>query len=58
MSVVLDDDVGVLCLYSLCQCSEHCGLSDTSHILKTDFLGAGSDNLVGYSAVVLYGVDG
>ena len=43
--MILYDDIGVLGLDGLRQSSQHGGLSDTSHILQTDFLSTCSNHL-------------
>ena len=46
VTVILHDDVRVLCLDGLRQGTEHSGLSDTGHILQTDFLRTCGDHLL------------
>ena len=58
VSVILDEDVGVLGLDALGQGTEHGGLTDTCHVLQADFLGTGSYQLVGNVRVVLNSVHG
>ena len=58
VAVVLDDDVGVLGLDGLGEGAQKCGLSDAGHVLETDFLRSGSDDLIGNLGVVLHGVYG
>ena len=53
VTVILHDNVGVLGLDGLRQGTEQRRLSDTSHVLQTDFLGTGGNHLVGNGAVVL-----
>ena len=57
VTMVLNDDIGVLGLDGLGELTQHSGLTDTSHILQTDFLGTSSDHLVGNSSIVLNGVN-
>ena len=47
MTVVLDDDLGVLGLDGLDETAEEARTTDTSHILEADLGGASSDELVG-----------
>ena len=47
VTVVLDDDLRILVLNHLGEFAEECWLADTCHILQTDFLCTGSDELVG-----------
>ena len=56
--MILNDDVGMLCLDGFRQLSEHGRLTDTGHILQADFLGTGSNHLVGNSAIILHRVNG
>ena len=58
VSVVLDDDIGMLRLDRLRQRTQQGGLSDAGHILQTDFLGSGGNHLVGNGAIVLHGMHG
>ena len=48
VAVILDDDVGVLGLDCLGECTQQRGLSDTCHVLEADLLGTGSDDLISY----------
>ena len=57
VSVILDDNLRVLCLDGLCKGSQHCGLSDTGHILQADLLCTCSNHLIGNLRVVLYSVN-
>ena len=46
MTVVLDDDFGVLGLDGLDELAEEARATDTSHVLETDLRGTSSDELV------------
>ena len=46
VTVVLDDDLGVLGLDGLDELAEEARATDTSHVLETDFRSTGSDELV------------
>ena len=54
--MILDNDVRMLGLDGLGQRTQQGWLSDTCHILQTDFLGTGSNHLVGNGTIVLYGM--
>jgi hypothetical protein len=56
VAVILDDDIGVLGLDRLGEGTQHSGLTDTSHILQTDLLSTGSDELVSDVTIVINGV--
>ena len=56
--MVFDNDFRVLVLDHLRQFAEECRLTDTCHILETDFLSAGLYLLVGELAIVFEGVYG
>ena len=55
--MILDDDFRILVLDHLCELAEECRLTDTSHILQTDFLSTCSDELIGNVHVVLQSVN-
>ena len=46
MTVVLDDDLGVLGLDGLDELTEEARATNTSHVLETDFRSTGSNELV------------
>ena len=56
IAMVLDDDIRILGLDGLGQGTQQGWLSDTCHILQTDFLGTSGNDLVGNVRVVLYGM--
>jgi hypothetical protein len=57
VSVILYKNVRMLGLDALGQGTEHSGLTDTCHILQTDFLCTCSNQLVGNLRVVFYGMN-
>ena len=58
VAVILYDDVGVLGLDGLGQCTKHGGLSDACHVFQADFLSTGGNHLVGNLRVVFHGMHG
>ena len=58
MAVILDDDFWILVLDHLGELAEERGLADACHVLETDLLGTGSDELVGNVHIILKRVNG
>ena len=56
MTVVLDDDIGMLGLDGLGQCAQQSRLANTCHILQTDFLSTGGNHLVGNFRIIFDGM--
>ena len=57
MTMILDDDLWILVLDHLGELAKECWLADTCHILQTDFLCTGSDELVGDVHVIFQGMN-
>ena len=53
VAVILNNNIRMACLDGLSQRTEQCGLTNTCHILQTDFLCTGSNNLVGNVGIIL-----
>ena len=58
VAVILYYHVRMLCLYGLGELAEHGGLAYSGHVLEANFVSSGGYELVGYAAVILYGVYG
>ena len=56
MAVILYDDFRMFVLDRLGELSEQCRLTDTSHILETDFCSTCRDKLVGDCRIIFHGV--
>ena len=57
VAVVFHDHLGVLFLDHAAEFAEHCGLTDTGHVLEADFGRAGFDELVGDAGIIFGRVD-